>query len=40
MKFGWKFPKPKEGNRCLGTGSTEDPKEDKSKQTHTKTYHN
>ena len=40
MKFGWKLPKPEEGNRRPGTGSTEDPKEDKSKQTHTKTYHN
>ena len=40
MKFGWKLPKPEEGNRRPGTESTEDPKEDKSKQTHTKTYHN
>ena len=27
-KLWLKFPKPKEGNRYLGTGSTEGPKED------------
>ena len=31
------FPKPKEKNRYSGTGSTEGPKLDEPKQTHTKT---
>ena len=26
--YGWKLPKPKEGNRYPGTGSTEGPKQD------------
>ena len=30
------FPKPKEGNRYSGTGRTEGPKQDDTKQTHTK----
>ena len=28
---GWRFPKPKEGDRYTGTGSTEGPKHDKLK---------
>ena len=31
------FLKSKEGNRYPGTGSTEGPKQDEQKQTHTKT---
>ena len=38
--YDWKLPKPKEGNRYPGIRSTEDLKQDESKQTHTKTYHN
>ena len=33
-------PKPEEGNRYPGTESTEDPKQDKPKQTQTKIYYN
>ena len=36
--YGWKLPKPKEGNRYAGTGSTEGPKQDEPKQINTKTY--
>ena len=37
---GWKLPRSKGGNRYPGTGNTEGPKQDESKQTHAKTYHN
>ena len=39
INYGWKFPKPKEGNKYPGTGSTEGPKQDEPKQTYTKTYY-
>ena len=38
--YDWKTPKLEEGNKYPGTGSTEGPKQDEHKQTHTKTYHN
>ena len=38
INYGWKVPKLKEGNRYPDTGSTEDPKQDETKQTHYKTY--
>ena len=34
--YGWNFLKSREGNRYPGTGSTEGPKQDEHKQTHTK----
>ena len=39
-KLWLKTSKPKEGNIYLGTGSTEGPKQDEPKQTHTKICHN
>ena len=39
-KLWLKTPKPKEGNRYPGTGSTEGPKQDEPKQTYTKTCYN
>ena len=30
--YGWKLPKPEEGNRYLDIGSTEGPKQDEVKQ--------
>lgn len=38
--YAWKQPKPEEENRYAGIESTEGPKQDKPKQTHTKIYHN
>ena len=38
-KLWLKCSKPEEGNIYPGTGSAEGPKQDKPKQTHTKTYH-
>lgn len=35
-----KTSKPEGGNRYPGIGSTESPKQNESKQTHTMTYHN
>ena len=35
-----KNPKPEEGDRHAVTGSTENPRQDEPKQTHTKTYYN
>ena len=37
---GWKFLKPTEGNRYLGTGNTEGLKKGKPQQTYKKTYNN
>ena len=39
-KYGWKLPKPKEGNKYPGTGNTKGPKQDEPKETHTKTCRN
>ena len=38
--YGWKLPKPQERKRYPPTGSRKGPKQDESKQTHTKAYHN
>ena len=35
--YDWKLPKPKEVNRYLGTGRTENQKQDEPKETNTKT---
>jgi len=34
-----KVPEPEEGDRYPGTGSTESPRQDKPKETHSKLYH-
>ena len=40
LKLLLKTSKPEGGNRYPGIGSTESPKQNESKQTHTMTYHN
>ena len=37
---GWKLPKSKEGKTYLGTGSTENTKQDEPKEIQAKVYHN
>ena len=38
--YGWKLPKPKEGNLYLDAESTVDPKQEECKLTYTKTCYN
>ena len=38
--YGWKLPKPIEGKRYTGTGSTKGPKQDEPIQTHIKILYN